>query len=305
MSILSPNPDPPRVRVTDVHLGASELDRSPAFYRHVVPSKAVAGGRAVRLGAVFMREGDYRRDLAMSRPRHERATRSRGHKGGSQVTVAYPDAAALARVTQCLADALPDPGPSPVVAGSGIFRARGSFWELGFGGTVVHLPELKGLVDIAALLANPGKEIHSLDLSGGPASGLRDDSMAAALDGVEGDLGDVIDARARAAYRERTDELLAEIEEGRLARDPTRAERAQVELAAIREQLEAAYGLGGRVRRSGDPAERARSAVTARIRSAFRRLDSAHPALARHLRNAIRTGTWCVYAPETPTAWQL
>ena len=27
--------------------------------------------------------------------------------------------------------------------------------------------------------------------------------------------------------------------------------------------------------------------------------------LARHLRNAVRTGTWCVYEPEAPVRWEL
>lgn len=30
-----------------------------------------------------------------------------------------------------------------------------------------------------------------------------------------------------------------------------------------------------------------------------------HPALGRHLREAVRTGTWCTYRPETPIHWQL
>jgi hypothetical protein len=273
MSTLSPLTEAPSVRVGAV-------------------SSAIAGGRSIRLGSVFLTERGQHHDLTVRTRRTE--TRPR-REARPHVAVVYPDAAALARVQQCLADA----------GDRTVFRRDGSLWELGFGGTVVHMPDLKGLADIAALLANPGKEIHALDLSAGPAAGLRDDSAIAALDGVEGDLGDVIDAPARAAYRDRLRELLAEIDGARLARDATRLERAEAELAAIRGQLEAAYGLGGRVRRSGDPAERARSAVTARIRSAVRRIESAHPALGRHLRNSLRTGTWCVYAPETPLAWQL
>jgi hypothetical protein len=188
----------------------------------------------------------------------------------------------LARATKCMGSG----------AGPAIFRRAGSLWELGFGGTVVHMPDLKGLGDIAALLSNPGREIHSLDLSGGPAVGSRD-------------LGAVIDADARAAYRGRVEELVGEIDDAKLAHDPVRAERAELELAAIREQLESAYGLGGRVRRTGDPAERARTTVTARIRAAVRRIESVNPALGLHLRNSVRTGTWCAYVPEAPVTWEL
>jgi hypothetical protein len=45
--------------------------------------------------------------------------------------------------------------------------------------------------------------------------------------------------------------------------------------------------------------------VAWRIRSALGKLEAEHAPLARHLRNAVRTGTWCVYAPETPVSWEL
>ena len=44
--------------------------------------------------------------------------------------------------------------------------------------------------------------------------------------------------------------------------------------------------------------ERARSAVTWRIRNAIKKIGQAHPRLGRHLENAVRTGTFCVYQPE-------
>ena len=52
----------------------------------------------------------------------------------------------------------------------------------------------------------------------------------------------------------------------------------------------------------GPPArarERARTAVTYRVRAAIRKLDQLHPELGRHLANSVRTGTWCSYRPET------
>jgi hypothetical protein len=249
MSTQTTTPDTPRVRVGAV-------------------STAVAGGRSVRLGAVFLTGQGHHHDLTVR---------------------------TLARATKCMGSG----------SGPAIFRRAGSLWELGFGGTVVHMPDLKGLGDLATLLASPGREMHALELSGAPASGPRDAGTSGSLDGLAGDLGDVIDAPARAAYRARVDELLDEIEDARRTHDPVRAEHAQLELAAIREQLEAAYGLGGRIRRSGDPAERARTTVTARIRAAVRRIETVNPALGLHLRNSVRTGTWCVYEPEMPVTWQL
>src|SRR5690606_9095235 len=99
--------------------------------------------------------------------------------------------------------------------------------------------------------------------------------------------------------------LQAELEEARAAHDPARAERAEAELDALVAQLSAAFGLGGRQRRMGASAERARSTVAWRLRAAIRRIGEAHPELGRHLANAVRTGTFCAYRPETPVAWQL
>jgi hypothetical protein len=71
------------------------------------------------------------------------------------------------------------------------------------------------------------------------------------------------------------------------------------------DELTAALGLGGRARTTGGSAERARSAVTQRVRATIRRIDGVHPRLGRHLRAAVRTGTFCSYTPEEPVRWQL
>ena len=55
----------------------------------------------------------------------------------------------------------------------------------------------------------------------------------------------------------------------------------------------------------GSAAERARTAVTARIRDALRRIERADPELGAHLRRSVRTGTLCSYAPERATTWEL
>ena len=64
---------------------------------------------------------------------------------------------------------------------------------------------------------------------------------------------------------------------------------------ALIAQLAAAYGLGGRPRRSGRLCRTARTAVTARIRDAIRRIEDLHPQLGRHLSRSVRTGTFCIY----------
>ena len=46
-------------------------------------------------------------------------------------------------------------------------------------------------------------------------------------------------------------------------------------------------------------------AVTWRIRAGIDRIEREHAELGRHLRHAIRTGTFCSYVPEHPPAWRV
>ena len=188
----------------------------------------------------------------------------------------------------------PDPVPEKQTPANNAFRRDGELWQLSFDGETVHMPDLKGLHDLARLLAAPGEEVHALDLGSG-------------ADGAapQGHAGELLDDEARAAYKGRIDELREERELAEAANDTVRAERAQEELDAIADALGSAYGLGGRARKAGDQAERARSAVTWRIRSAITRIEAVHPALGRHLKNSVRTGTFCSYTPEARFDWLL
>ena len=81
-----------------------------------------------------------------------------------------------------------------------------------------------------------------------------------------------------------------------------RAEAAKAFLAALDDEraallveLRSASGLGGRTRRLGDDVERARKAVSGRIRDAIGRLGETHPALSAHLSEHVTTGRVCRY----------
>jgi hypothetical protein len=179
-----------------------------------------------------------------------------------------------------------------------VLRREGQFWTIAYRGRTIRMKDAKGLQDLARLVARPAHEVHVLDLIG-------PDDAARQAHRDSGDLGDLLDARARAEYRRRVEELDDEIADAQSDHDLARAERAQVERDFIATELSAALGLGGRPRRSGDPAERARKAVTGRIRLTIGRIRSEHPELARHLTNAVRTGTFCVYEPENAVEWEL
>ena len=141
--------------------------------------------------------------------------------------------------------------------------------------------------------------MHVLDLAGS-----RSDPTGPTLVGV-GDLGELLDTRARAEYRRCLAELEDEVADAERCNDLARAERAGAERDFIAAELAAALGLDGRPRRAGDPAERARKAVTARIRLTIGRIEREHSDLGRHLANSVRTGTTCSYQPETPIHWSV
>jgi tetratricopeptide (TPR) repeat protein len=177
--------------------------------------------------------------------------------------------------------------------GGNVFRRDGDVWLVGLNGTAVRVRHTKGMRDLACLLAQPSSEIHVLDLvADGPT--VTSDSP-----------GDAIDPVARRQYRDRLVDIEAELAEADRHSDVARSERLHAERDALIAELAGAYGLGGRARPRGDSSERARSAVTQRIRDAITRIETADADLGRHLRRSIRTGTFCSYAPEHPTSWSL
>ena len=190
---------------------------------------------------------------------------------------------------------------SATATGANVFRREGEFWTVEYDGTVARLKDSKGMRDIASLLAKPGRELAALDLVRrhvGPADRSAPDP---ALD--RGHAGELLDDQARETYKARIGDLQTEIDD--LDTDPVRAAVARDELDALAEQLAAAYGLGGRARRAGDPAERARKAVTERIRDALSKMAREHPGLHRHLKTSIRTGAFCSYQPDRQVEWLL
>lgn len=171
-----------------------------------------------------------------------------------------------------------------------LLARTGDGWHVEFEGSACAVSDLKGIGDLARLLSRPGEEFHCLDLAGRQY----------------GDRGEaVLDETGRAQVRDRVLELQDELVEAEDMNDIGRAEEIRREIDELTEALSKALGLGGRERRMGDLAERARSAVTWRIRHAIRRVGRAHPALQRHLQNSVRTGTFCSYRPERAIRWQV
>src|SRR6202022_2751187 len=81
------------------------------------------------------------------------------------------------------------------------------------------------------------------------------------------------------------------------------ARRSGAPSDALIAELKRATGLGGRPRRSGSPAEKARLNVTRTIRHAIIDLSTKVPERAAHVDGSIVTGVSCCYEPRTNIAW--
>jgi hypothetical protein len=174
------------------------------------------------------------------------------------------------------------------------FLPDGEVWTLAFDGEEVHVRDSKGMRDLATLLARPGQEVSARDLMAAGAGTV-----------VQFDTGPVLDDVARAAYRDRVEALHQALDAADSAGDAERSAALQAELDYITDELRRSTGLGGRARRQGSTDQRARTAVTGRIRDAIKRIETVHPRLAEHLRASIRTGTVCAYEPIEPVDWEL
>jgi len=204
--------------------------------------------------------------------------------------------------------------PSPATPTSAhVFRREGEFWSLVFQGTVLRMKDSKGLRYVAHLLAHPGVDIHSIDLStvytpGHATAAVRDagpDELSVSAD--LGDCGEILDAQAIAAYKRRLRDLQDDLKEAEAHNDLGRSQNLKEEILFLTRQLAAATGLGGRQRRAGGHAEKARINVTKAISSAIKKIRTEHPALGRFLSTSIKTGTFCSYTPDAanPAPWEL
>ena len=168
----------------------------------------------------------------------------------------------------------------------------GDLWRVRYHGASAHLRDVKGLSDLAVLLARPGVDVHVLDLAG---AGVRDSGGGAMLDGT-----------ALAAYRHKLAELDADRDAAQAEHDPARAARLDDQRTALLDQLRRAAGSGGRTRTLGtSTAERARKAVTARLRDAIHRIGGVLPSLGAHLDRTVQTGTTCRYDPTEGLTWTV
>ena len=271
---------------------ADELERVAARFQ----SKALVAGATLARGRVRLAEGNA-----------AEAERSCSEAARMWHEIGAPYEAALARMV--LAEALRAGGSedhavlelqtaraildrievaTSIATETNVFRREGDYWLLVFEGRTVRVRDLKGMRYLAQLLAHPGREFHVVDLV------AAETGQQMAL----GDAGEMLDERAKSAYRRRLAEIEDDIEQARALEDAEREAQADAEREFLVRELARAVGLGGRERRAGSGSERARSGVTRAVRQGIARIGEHNPQLGEHLTRSVRTGTYCAYAPD-------
>ncbi|HEV8298790.1 MAG TPA: hypothetical protein VGQ20_15900, partial [Acidimicrobiales bacterium] len=165
-------------------------------------------------------------------------------------------------------------------------------WEITFQSEHARVADTKGVRDLAILLSRPGADVHVLELAGSTLEG------EAAIE--------MVDRTALAQYRQRLMDLDDDRAEAERHNDSGRVARAEAERETLLDELRAVTGMGGQPRlNSARAAERARKAVSARVRDAIRNLAPSMPNLAKHLDEHIVTGTWCRYRADPSERWRV
>ena len=201
---------------------------------------------------------------------------------GARAWLAETEAAqhGLAGSTQRVA---PMPGSTGVVRPT--LRRDGELWLVSYQGQVARLRDAKGLHDLAVLIDRAGVDVPALELAGNPGP-------------IDVDAAPTLDRTALTTYRRRLAELDEELADARTRHDVGRLERAGDERDQVLAELRRATRPDGTARGLGHTsAERARKAVTGRIRDAVRRIGQVLPELGVHLDRRVRTGTTCRYDP--------
>mgnify|MGYP001606093602 FL=1 len=145
--------------------------------------------------------------------------------------------------------------------------------------------------DIAKLKSNQKNQINSMELMG---SILQENVDAETIDG-----------KAKNSYQKKIKSLLADIEDAQELNNSELVFKLEDDYESLVDHLTKSLGLAGKPRKIGSSVEKARSAVTWRVRSAIKKIEAVHPQLGKHLSNSISTGTFCSYKPELTVNWTV
>lgn len=181
--------------------------------------------------------------------------------------------------------------PQKEEAHSARFWKKGDYWEVYYMGIAAPVKDSKGMGDISRLLQQPGNAVHCSELIGAVLSREK---------GIE-----LMDRHAKNNYLKRIRELQGELADAETRGDFRALENLHKEYDTLIAHISGSFGLGKKVRLSNTSIDKARAAVTLRIKSTIKKIHNSHPQLARHFELSIKTGTFCSYRPEMRVNWDL
>jgi tetratricopeptide (TPR) repeat protein len=254
-------------------LTTGDLDRAVDHFREAVKADlAIAHWPAVVSARVR-----YAQALALRGLPEDAATRQR------ELATAHDEAAALEIP-------LPDHRTAEPPAPAAACVRQGDLWRIDWGRRGVLVGHSVGMLHLTVLLANPGAEIHALDLVAGLVA-LGTASGAATSEQP------TVDAAALREYRQRLSDLRTEIDQWEAKDELARAGGARAERDWLIAEVVGGKGFFGRARNFSDSGERARIAVGKAIRRAVAQIAEADADIGRHLDHAVHTGIRCCYRP--------
>ena len=130
--------------------------------------------------------------------------------------------------------------------------------RISYGNKTAFYKRTKGLIDIAVLLDQSPQEIHCMELMGGKQ--------------VASDPVHVLDEKAKRNYQNRILELEAEVAEAGEMNDQHRVNELRAEYEELMDHLSKSLGLDGKSRKVASSADKARAAVTLRIREGIKKI---------------------------------
>ncbi len=184
-----------------------------------------------------------------------------------------------------------DKAPRQSGPSTGRFHISTSHIEIHYADQSVRMNKTKGLIDISKLLERPYQDFHSMELMGVRESGSK---------GVT-----ILDAQSKKEYQERILELQQEMEEAESLSNAIKYETLSEEYDRLIAHLSKSLGLQGESRKVGSTADKARAAVTMRIRDSIKKITAENAVLGAHLTNSIKTGLLCCYRPEVAVDWHI
>jgi len=164
--------------------------------------------------------------------------------------------------------------------------AEGEYVAISTARGTLRFKVTRGMQYLARLVERPDVAVHVLELAGSSEHPDR------------GDAGELLDANAFRAYRERLEALRNAVEDAQGRGHVDQAERARDEMETIARQLARASGRGARPRRAESAVDRARSAVQRRIKDAIQRIAEQDTDLGAWLQRSVQTGNYCSFRPR-------